>query len=195
MEETDIPLSTTVSISKKKLIDCLRRSDIPEDDSELTLLFDEESGVLSLHFYWSNDTCAYGQDAVCFDIEKDYVLRDIKKFFESGFQSTERKTHGVKKSLSTNFPISKNDFLKHLETEDIPDDARLTLKIDHKSGTPYLFFYWSEGPGAFGHTAVDFDIERNDILEDAKHFLNNQHNQESPCSAESLAESTGADGL
>ena len=61
-------------------------------------------------------------------------------------------------ALSTVHRISKRELIDYLENEDIPDDASLTLKNDN-NGVPTLFFYWSEGPGAFGHIAVFFDAE------------------------------------
>ena len=61
-------------------------------------------------------------------------------------------------ALSTIHRISKLELINYLENEDIPDDARLTLKNDN-NGVPTLFFYWSDGLGEFGHTAVFFDAE------------------------------------
>lgn len=61
------------------------------------------------------------------------------------------------KFLTTNNRISKKDLIEHLEKADIPDDASLTLK---RNGDDFsLFFYWSEGPGAFGETVVKFEAE------------------------------------
>ena len=59
--------------------------------------------------------------------------------------------------LTTDKRISKKDLIEHLEKADIPDNASLTLK---RNGDDFsLFFYWSEGSGAFGETVVKFDAE------------------------------------
>ena len=59
--------------------------------------------------------------------------------------------------LTTNKRVSKKDLMNYLLNADIPDDASLTLK---RNGDDFsLFFYWSEGPGAFGQTVVKFEAE------------------------------------
>lgn len=69
------------------------------------------------------------------------------------------------KPLTTNKPLSKKDLIENLQKSDIPDDAECTLQFDEENGF-YLYFYWSEDAGAFGHTAVTFDIEKDGLLHD-----------------------------
>ena len=69
------------------------------------------------------------------------------------------------KPLTTNKPLSKKDLIEYLQNSDIPDDAECTLSFDEENGF-YLHFYWSEDAGAFGQTAVTFDIEKDDLLHD-----------------------------
>ena len=74
------------------------------------------------------------------------------------------------KPLSTNKPLSKKDLIEYLQKADIPDDAELTLQFD--DGVFYLYFYWSESAGAFGHSAVNFDIEAPDLVKDFEIWQN-----------------------
>lgn len=60
-------------------------------------------------------------------------------------------------ALTTDKRISKRQLMDYLQKADIPDDASLTLKRTDDDFS--LFFYWSEGPGAFGETVVKFDAE------------------------------------
>ena len=62
------------------------------------------------------------------------------------------------KPLSTQNRVTVQDLINLVKERDVPHNAVLTLK--HKpDGTPYLFAYWSEGPGAFGETLINFDAE------------------------------------
>ncbi len=60
-------------------------------------------------------------------------------------------------ALTTDKRISKRELMDYLQKADIPDNASLTLKMNGDDFS--LFFYWSEGPGAFGETVVKFDAE------------------------------------
>ena len=59
--------------------------------------------------------------------------------------------------LTTNNRVSKKVLMEYLEKADIPDDAILTLR--RRDDDFSLFFYWGEGPGAFGETVVKFEAE------------------------------------
>lgn len=74
--------------------------------------------------------------------------------------------------LSTNVPLSKDQLIEYLHEADIPGDAECTLQFDE--GKFYLYFYWSEGPGAFGHTAVSFDVESRELVEDVCNFIESE---------------------
>lgn len=76
-----------------------------------------------------------------------------------------------KKPLSTNGPLSKDQLIEYLQKADIPGDAECTLQFD--DGKFYLYFYWSEKSGACGHTAVNFDIESKELVEDAWSHMEN----------------------
>ena len=76
-----------------------------------------------------------------------------------------------KKPLSTNGPLSKDQLIEYLQKANIPGDAECTLQFDE--GKFYLYFYWSYGPGAYGHTAVNFDIESKELVEDAWSYMEN----------------------
>ena len=74
-----------------------------------------------------------------------------------------------KKPISTNAPLSKDQLIEYLQKADIPGDAECTLQFD--DGKFYLYFYWSEDAGAFGHTAVNFDIESKELVEDTWGYM------------------------
>ena len=73
------------------------------------------------------------------------------------------------KPLSTNGPLSKDQLIEYLQQADIPGDAECTLQFDE--GKFYLHFYWSEDAGAFGHTAVNFDIESKELIDEAWSYM------------------------
>lgn len=75
----------------------------------------------------------------------------------------------LEKPLSTNASLSKDQLIEYLQKADIPGDAECTLQFD--DGKFYLYFYWSEGAGAFGHTAVNFDIESKELVSDAWSYM------------------------
>lgn len=77
--------------------------------------------------------------------------------------------------LTTNRPLSKKDLIDYLQRSDIPDDAECTLEFDDDGF--YLHFYWSEDAGAFGQTAVTFDIEKDDLLRDIDFWRYNKKRQ------------------
>ena len=74
-----------------------------------------------------------------------------------------------KKPISTNAPLSKDQLIEYLQKADIPGDAECTLQFD--DGKFYLYFYWSEKSGACGHTAVNFDIESKELVEDTWGYM------------------------
>ena len=81
MNETEqvLPLTTNEPLSKKDLVDCLQKADIP-DDAECTLLFDDGKGVFELHFYWSEGAGAFGQQVVSFDVERKFLMIDFLRY-------------------------------------------------------------------------------------------------------------------
>lgn len=62
------------------------------------------------------------------------------------------------KPLSTQNRVTVQDLINLVKELDVPGNATLTLKY-HPNGMPYLLAYWSEGPGAFGETLVNFEAE------------------------------------
>ena len=108
-------------------------------------------------------------DLCCpFSMLTDMCDYEIIKWRDERMAYTEEekpKEPDIEKPLSTSGGLSKKQLIEYLQKADIDDDAQLTLKFDRDSGKYYLFFYWSEGPGAFGHRAVDFDIESKEMIE------------------------------
>ena len=90
---------------------------------------------------------------------------------------SESKTIDLEKPLSTRKSLSKQEFIEYLQKADIPNDADFTLSFD--DGVFYLFFYWSESAGAFGHRVVDFDLETPYLVRDFEAWKN--HKQQSSC--------------
>ena len=102
---------------------------------------------------------------------KDLVANG-RSFNYNGENITEKKTFDFEKPLSTRKSLSKQELIEYLQKADIPDDADFTLSFD--DGVFYLFFYWSESAGAFGHRAVNFDLETPDLVRDFEAWKNNK---------------------
>lgn len=75
------------------------------------------------------------------------------------------------KPLTTLKFLSREMLESRMDAGDIPKDARLTLKLDRKTGRFYLLFYWSEGPAVLGERVVDFDLESEELCGDAWNWL------------------------
>lgn len=77
------PLTTKKPLSKKDLIEYLQKADIPDEDAECTLLFDDKEGVFKLYFYWSESAGAFGQSVISFDIEREFLMHDCLRYWDS----------------------------------------------------------------------------------------------------------------
>ncbi len=107
------------------------------------------------------------------ELKSDYALIEKLEFPDKGVIPLENCTFNGRAMsfnwdnielgpLSTKVELSKKQLIEYLQKADIPDDAELTLQFD--DGEFYLYFYWSEGAGAFGHRAVNFDIENRELI-------------------------------
>lgn len=74
-------------------------------------------------------------------------------------------------------PLTTFDFVSlaklktYVENAEIPDNARMTLKFDRKTGRFCLLFYWSDGPAVLGQRVVDFELESEELCGDAWNWL------------------------